>query len=51
MKKNKNNYHMMIVYHLQANRKTEGTNQELKQYLWKYANYQQDNWPELVPLA
>ena len=42
---------MTIAYHPQANRKAERTIQELKQYLRKYANHQQDNWPELVPLA
>ena len=42
---------MTTAYHLQANGKAERTNQELKQYLRKYANHQQDNWPELVPLA
>ena len=42
---------MTTAYHPQANRKAECTNQELKQYLRKYANHQQDNWPELVPLA
>ena len=42
---------MTTAYHPQANRKAERTNQELKQYLRKYANHQQDNWPELVPLA
>jgi len=30
---------------------TEQTNQTLKQYLWVYCNYQQDNWSELLPLA
>ena len=42
---------MITAYHPQANKKAERTNQELKQYLRKYANHQQDNWPELVPLA
>ena len=42
---------MTTAYHPQANRKAERTNQELKQYFCKYANHQQDNWPELVPLA
>ena len=42
---------MTTMYHTQANKKAERTNQELKQYLRKYANHQQDNWPELVPLA
>ena len=51
MIKNQINYCITIAYHPQANRKTERTNQELKQYLRKYTNHQQDNWPELVPLA
>ena len=38
-------------YHSQANGKAERANQKLKQYLRKYTNHQQDNWPELVPLA
>ena len=42
---------MTTAYHPQANRKAEHTNQELKQCLRKYSNHQQDNWPELVPLA
>ena len=29
----------MIAYHPQANGKAERTNQEIKQYLQKYANY------------
>ena len=39
------------VYYSQANKKANCTNQELKQYLRKYTNHQQDNWPELVLLA
>ena len=45
------NHCMTTAYHSQANRKAERTNHEPKQYLRKYANHQQDNWPELVPLA
>ena len=45
------NHCMTTAYHPQANGKAERTNQELKQYLRKYANHQQDNWPELVLLA
>ena len=26
-------------------------NQTLKQYLYKYCNYQQDNWSKLLPLV
>ena len=44
-------HRMTTAYHPQANRKVERTNQELKQYLRKYANHQQNNWPELVPPA
>ena len=51
MKENKINYHMTIAYHFQANGQTKSINQKLKQYLQKYINFQQDNWPELVPLA
>ena len=51
MAKKQINHCMTTAYHPQANRKAERTNQELKQYLRKYANHQQDNWPELVPLA
>ena len=51
MTKNQINHCITTAYHLQANRKAERTNQELKQYLRKYTNHQQDNWPELVPLA
>ena len=45
------NHCITTAYHPQANRKAERTNQKLKQYLRKYTNHQQDNWPELVPLA
>ena len=51
MAKKQIDHRMTTAYHPQANRKAERTNQELKQYLRKYANHQQDNWPELVPLA
>ena len=51
MAKKQINHRMTTAYHSQANRKAERTNQELKQYLRKYTNHQQDNWPELVPLA
>ena len=51
MAKKQINHCMTTAYHSQANGKAERTNQELKQYLRKYANHQQDNWLELVPLA
>ena len=51
MAKDQINHYITTAYHLQANRKVERPNQELKQYLRKYINHQQGNWPELVPLA
>ena len=49
--KNQIDHRITTAYHSHANRKAERTNQELKQYLRKYTNHQQDNWPELVPQA
>ena len=51
MAKEQIDHRITTAYYPQANRKAERTNQELKQYLRKYTNHQQDNWPELVPLA
>ena len=51
MTKDQIDHCITTAYHSQANRKAERTNQELKQYLRKYTNHQQDNWPELVPMA
>ena len=51
MTKDQINHRITTAYHPQANRKAERTNQELKQYLRKYTNHQQDNWPELVLLT
>ena len=51
MTKDQLDHCITTAYHPQANRKVERTNQELKQYLRKYTNHQQDNWPQLVPLA
>ena len=51
MAKKQIDYRMTTAYYPQVNGKAERTNQELKHYLRKYANHQQDNWPELVPLA
>ena len=51
MAKEQIDYCMTTAYHLQANRKAECINQKLKQYLGKYANHQQNHWPELVPPA
>ena len=43
--------HFTSGYHPEGNGQTERTNQTLKQYLYIYCNYQQDNWSELLPLA
>ena len=51
MTKDQIDHCITTAYHSQGNGKAERTNQKLKQYLRKYTNHQQDNWPELVPLA
>ena len=51
MTKDQIDHCITTAYHPQANRKARRTNQELKHYLRKYTNHQQDNWPELIPLA
>jgi len=38
-------------YHSEDDGQTECMNQTLKQYLYVYCNYQQDNWSELLPLT
>ena len=43
--------HFTSGYHPEGDGQTERANQTLKQYLWSYCNYQQDNWSELLPLA
>ena len=43
--------HFTSGYHLEDDGQTEHINQILKQYLWIYCNYQQDNWKPLLPLA
>ena len=43
--------HFTSGYNSKGNGQTKHANQTLKQYLWIYCNYQQDNWSELLPLA
>ena len=43
--------HFTSGYHLKGDGQTEHLNQTLEQYLWIFCNHQQDNWPELLPLA
>jgi len=42
--------HFTSDYHPEGDGQTKHTNQTLKQYLYIYCNYQQDNWSELLPL-
>jgi len=43
--------HFTSGYHPEGNGQTECMNQTLKQYLYVYCNYQQDNWSKLLPLV
>ena len=43
--------HFTLDYHPESDGQTKYTNQTLKQYLYIYCNYQQDNWSELLFLA
>lgn len=39
------------AYHPESDGQTERMNQSLESYLRLYSNYQQDNWPDLLPIA
>jgi hypothetical protein len=39
------------AYHPQTDGQTEHANQEVKQYLCIYTNYQQDNWSDWLDIA
>lgn len=39
------------AYHPQTDGQTEQTNQQIESYLRMYANYQQDDWVDLLPVA
>lgn len=39
------------AYHPETDGQTEHTNQTLEGYIRLYCNYQQDNWPDLLPIA
>uniref|UniRef100_A0A0W0F247 Tf2-1-like SH3-like domain-containing protein n=1 Tax=Moniliophthora roreri TaxID=221103 RepID=A0A0W0F247_MONRR len=43
--------HFTSSYHPKADGQTKQANQTLKQYLWMYCTYQQDNWDVLLPLV
>ncbi len=40
---------LSTAFHPQTDGETEQVNQELKQYLRVFCNFQQDNWAELIP--
>jgi len=42
---------LSMAYHLQTDRQTERTNQELEQYLRIYVNHRQNNWSEWLTTA
>ena len=42
---------LSIAYHLETDRQTERTNQELEQYLRMYVNHRQNNWSEWLVTA
>lgn len=42
---------LSTAFHPQTDGQTERQNQELESFLRMYANYQQDNWVQLLPLA
>jgi hypothetical protein len=42
---------LSIVFYPESDRQTERINAILKQYLWAYCNYQQNNWNQLLPMA
>ena len=41
----------MLGYHTEGDGQTDCINQILEQYLRAYTNYQQDDWPTLLPLV
>ena len=43
--------HFTSGYHPEADSQTERVNQTLKQYIWIYCSYQQDDWSTLLPIA
>ena len=43
--------HFTSGYHPEGDEQTKWMNQTLKQYLYVYCNYQQDNWSKLLSLV
>jgi hypothetical protein len=44
-------HRLSTAFHPQTDGQTERQNQTMEQYLRAFANYEQDNWVELLPLA
>ena len=44
-------HRLSTAFHPETDRQTERQNATLEHYLRCFLNYQQDNWPELLPLA
>ena len=44
-------FKLSTAYHPETDSQTERANQELKQYLQSYINYQQNNWIQWLPLV
>jgi transposase InsO family protein len=42
---------MSTAFHPQTDRQTERLNQTIKNFLYTYCNYEQDNWREMLALA
>jgi len=42
---------LSIAYHPQTDGQTERINQEIGMFLWRYVNYQQDNWMDWLAAA
>jgi hypothetical protein len=42
---------LSIAFYPESDRQMERINAILKQYLWAYCNYQQNNWKQLLPMA
>ena len=42
---------LFTAFHPQTDSETECVNQEIKQFLRVFCNFQQDNWAELLPFA
>lgn len=51
MQKHRMLHDKTTAYHPQANGQVERANREIKQYLRKYIDFEQDNWTDFLPMA